>query len=306
MKQCRVSKGSPSVSPFLLLLAAAAAVMACNQREKTALDPHATLRDDLGSLVSLSPPPRRVISLAPSITETLFALGADSLVAGVTDYCDFPPEAKKRPSVGGLTSPSFEQIASLNPDLILMSVAGNSRADHDKLVELGFRVFVTNPSNVEGVFTSIRNIGILTRTTGNADTLIAVMQREQNRLKEEAQERPARDVLMLLSLKPIIAVGGDTFLQEILSLANSRNLAANAPTSYPLFSREHVLGLQPEVILVMDDAVESEGDFQKAFPEWKDLDAMRNNRVVLLESNLVSRPGPRIMLGLRQIVTALR
>jgi iron complex transport system substrate-binding protein len=210
------------------------------------------------------------------------------------------------PSVGGLTSPSFETIASLNPDLILMSVAGNARADRDKLAELGFRVFVTNPSNVEGVYASMHAVGRLTGMEKKADTLVASLRQEQERLSREAGKRPARSVLMLLSVKPTIAVGGSTFLHELLSLANARNLAQDAPTSYPMLSREHILGLQPEVLLLMNDAVGSEDDLVATYPEWKSLDALRNKRVAILDANLISRPGPRIMMGLQEIVTALR
>jgi len=299
------SQGRPPVSPFLFLLALTL-IQACGQSTREGpSSPGGHVLDDLGILVPNTPAPHRIISLAPSITETLFALGLDSSIIGVTEYCNHPAAARLKESIGGMTNPSFERIAGLNPDLILMSVAGNSRADYDKLVNLGFRVFVSNPSGIDEVYESIQKIGQMTGAQTAADSLVDSMRAEQERLTKEARQRPARDILMLLSLRPPIAAGDKTFLQEMLLLANTRNLAVEAPTSYPLLSREHVLSLQPDVIFVLNDAANSPEKVYDAFPEWRNFDTVRSRRVTIIDADVVSRPGPRIMLGLRQIVAAL-
>jgi len=118
-----------------------------------------SVTDDLGNVVSLPATPQRIVSLAPSITEILFALNLDRVVAGVTDVCDYPDAAGNVPKVGAMTSPNFERIVELNPDLVVMTVAGNARTDYEKLISLGLPVFVTNPETVAGIYKSVADLG---------------------------------------------------------------------------------------------------------------------------------------------------
>jgi iron complex transport system substrate-binding protein len=265
-----------------------------------------TLTDDLGTEVRLSPTPRRIVSLAPSITETLFALGLDSVVVGVTDFCDYPPAAQTKVKVGGLSNPGFELIASLRPDLILLSVAGNSQADYNKLSSLNFRLFVSNPSTIDGVYRSIRNLGELAGAPGRADSLLLLLQRTQDSLTLAARLRPRKSVLMLVSIRPLVGVGGGTFLHELLELANVENVAESSAVAYPLMSREHILTLQPDAIILTSDIAQSPRDVVDTYSEWRSLKAVQNNSVIILSADLLSRPGPRIMQGLELLVSALR
>lgn len=265
-----------------------------------------TLTDDLGAEVRLSPTPRRIVSLAPSITETLFALGLDSVIVGVTDFCNYPPAARTKVKVGGLSNPGFELIASLDPDLILLSVAGNSQADYNKLSSLNFRLFVSNPSTIAGVYRSIRNLGDLTGTSARADSILSRLQHTQDSLTLAARLRPRKSVLMLVSLRPLIGVGGGTFLHELLELANTRNVAESSAVAYPLMSREHILTLQPDAIILTSDIAQTPRDVVEAYAEWRTLKAVQNNSVIILNADLLSRPGPRIMKGLGLMVSALR
>ena len=265
-----------------------------------------TLKDDLGVEVALSPTPRRIVSLAPSITETLFALGLDSAIVGVTDYCDYPPAALAKTRVGGLSNPNFEQITSLDPDLVLLSVAGNSQADYNKLSSLGFRLFVTNPSTIKQLYRSIKNIGELSGAGPRADSVLVRLRLVQDSLTLAARLRPQKRVLILVSVRPLIAVGKGTFLHELIELANARNVAEDASVSYPIMSREHILSLQPDAIIVTNDVARSPEDVVDTYSEWRTLRAVQNNSVVVLDASLLSRPGPRIMEGLAQLVSALR
>ena len=295
------SKGRPKVSLFLLT----AIAFGCGGNQNDPLPRSGVLTDDLGVDVRISPTPQRIVSLAPSITETLFALGLDSAVVGVTDYCDYPPAALNKVRVGGLSNPGFEQIASLNPDLILLSVAGNSQADYNKLSSLGFRLFVSNPSTIGSLFTSIKKIGELTGTGPRADSLLAILRKTQDSLTLTARLRPKKSVLMLVSIRPLIAVGKGTFLHELIEMANARNVAVDAAVSYPIMSREHILTLQPHAIIVMSDVARSPEDIVNAYNEWRTLRAVQSNSVMILDASLLSRPGPRIMKGLELLVSAL-
>lgn len=281
-------KGRPTVSPFLLSLALAG--LACAGP---------------GPGSDTTPAPAsRIVSLAPNLTETLFALGLDSAVVGATDFCDLPPGAPVT-RVGGMTGPSFEVITELAPDLILMTIAGNARADHDRLVSLGFRVAVTDPSTIEGIYESIAMIGSLAGRNDRADSLVRSLRQRQQELAARAADRPTRNVLLLVSVRPLIAAGGGTFLHELIALANGRNVAAEAPTAYPMLSREHILETNPDVLIILDGSSPPVHDLLSTYPEWQRLSAVRRGAVHVLDADVVTRPGPRIMQGLELLVSAI-
>lgn len=282
-------QGRPTVSPFLLILVLIG--WACAQPEQNRHESPA--------------PATRIVSLAPNLTETLFTLGLDSAVAGVTDFCDLPPGSRAA-RVGGMTGPSFEVITELDPDLILMTIAGNARADHDRLVSLGFRVVVTDPSTIEGIYASITAIGSLTGASERADSLVRSLRQRQQELTALASQRPTRSVLLLVSVRPVIAAGGGTFLHELIGLANGRNVAADAPTAYPMLSREHILETDPDVLIILDGSAPPVHDLLTTYPEWQRLAAVRHGAVHVLDPNVVTRPGPRIMQGLELLVAAMK
>lgn len=301
-RRCPRPTGRPSVSPFLLAGALLIFVSCARQQPATPPD---TIKDDLGNPVPLKPVPGRIVSLAPNLTEILFALNLDSAVVGVTDYCDFPPAAATKPRVGGFSNPGFERIVALNPDLVLLTMAGNARADYEKLRSLGLRAFVTNPATVEGVFQSIRTIGTLTGETIRADSMVLGLSRIRDSLSSAARRRPEKSVLVLVSLRPVIAVGAGTYLHELIGLANGRNSAATSSVAYPMMNREHILSIDPDVIIATTDIAKTAGDVARAYPEWNGLRAVRNGQVHVLDGNVLSRPGPRIMEALALLVSAM-
>lgn len=261
--------------------------------------------DDLGQTVVLPKAPARIVSLAPSITETLFALGLDSSIVGVTEFCDFPERARSKQRIGGIMNPNIERIVALNPDLVIMSVSGNTRSDFDKLFELKTTVFVTNPKSVEGIFKSILDLGIVTGTRGEAEILVRQLRAKRDSLVASARAKPKLRVLLFLSLSPVIAAGPGSFLDELLSLANAWNVAATAPTAYPMLNREEILRLQPHVLLATSDVVKSIDQIASAYPEWKSLEAVRAQRLAVIDANILTRPGPRIIEGLKSLIDAI-
>lgn len=253
-----------------------------------------TVIDDLGRTVHLASPAQRVVSLAPSITECLFAIGAGDRVAGVTDYCTFPPAAAAKPKVGGITTPSIEAIVRLRPDLIVLSMEGNVRQDFDRLTTLNIPVFVTNPRTLEGIHRSIAHLGRLTGHEADADSLSRAMRIRETALRERIGSSRA-SVLLFLSVDPLIVVGGKTFLDDLLRLAGGDNVAADIPGTYPAVSREAVLTRNPSVIMLTTDLVPDIDHLLARFPEWRTLDAVRNGRVYRIDPDIVSRPGPRAL-----------
>jgi iron complex transport system substrate-binding protein len=262
-----------------------------------------SLRDDMGDSVAFTGTPRRVVSLAPSITETLYALGSDTLLTGVTSFCDYPPQAKTKPRVGDMVTPNIELILAQKPDLVLMAIEGNTRQSYDHLRSLGCRIFVTNPRTLGGILKSLRDLGLVTgaqrRAAQLADSLIALLAAVPS-----FQERPK--VLMALSLDPLIVAGANTVLNDIIIHAGARNCGAAAAGAYPTLNREAVLDMDPDVLLLPSDLHASRERLLAAFPEWSRLAALRNGRIHIVNADVFLRPGPRAFFGLAELRALLR
>jgi iron complex transport system substrate-binding protein len=261
--------------------------------------------DDLGHNVTLQRTPRRIVSLAPSLTEILFLIGADSSIVGVTDYCDYPDAAKRKAKIGGILNPNVERILALQPDLVLMSGSGNMKSDFEKLTSVGTPVFVSFPRSIDGVFKSIIDIGELTGKRRTADSVVALLGIRRESIVRRAAAMKKETVLMILSLNPLIAIGPKTFLNELVTLANGENIIRDSSTAYPVLSREEILRRQPDVIVATNDIVRSIDDILSPYPEWKSLAAIRNKRVAIVDASIVSRPGPRIIDGLEAVTRAI-
>jgi len=262
-----------------------------------------TVIDDLGRTVSLPAPARRVVSLAPSITESLFAIGAGDCLVGVTTFCDYPPAASAVPHIGGMTNPSIETILSLHPDLVVVSMEGNTREDFTKMTGLGVPVFVTNPRTLAGILRSLDQLGDLTGHRDHAARLVDSMSARAARARSRSSDKPLR-TLLFVSLRPLIAAGGKTFLHELLETAGARNVAASAPGTYPAYSREAVLAENPDAIILTGDLTTDVAGLIAMFPEWGTLAAVRSGRVYSIDPDIVSRPGPRAVDAL-EILSSL-
>ena len=284
---------------LLILLAS------CEHRNTRPGEQRRGLTDDFGHILHLDVTPKKIISLAPSLTETLFALGLDSSIAGVTDYCDYPAAAKRKPKVGGMLNPNIERIAELQPDLVVMTASGNLETDYRTLTSLGIPTFVSNPRSIDGVFKSILDIGRLTGRLSAAESMVDSLRRRRDELVRGASTEAPRKVLLLLSLNPIIAAGRGTFLDQMITAAHGENVVRDSTTAYPLVSREEIFHRRPDVIIATNDMVKSQDAILTAYPEWKDLPAIRNKHVVLVDASIVSRPGPRIVEGLELLVRAI-
>jgi iron complex transport system substrate-binding protein len=261
--------------------------------------------DDLGRTVSLSRPAQRIVSLAPSLTETLFAIGAGDAVAGVTSYCTYPMEATQKPQVGGMVNPSLETIVALRPDLIVLSMEGNVREDFDRLTTLGAAVFVSNPRSLADIRTSIGQFGTLAGRSADASRLATELAAAEADVVRRVSGPKVR-TLLIVSIRPLIVVGGHTFLNELLETAGAKNLAARFPSTYPTLSREAVVSEDPDLLLVMSDVVADTSLLFEEFPEWTSLKATHAHRIHIVDSDLVSRPGPRAVEALQLLARLVR
>ena len=270
------------------------------------LEPPATAKtvtDQLGRYVIVPDNPKRVVALAPSITEIIFGLGQAHRLKGVTTYSDFPPEAQKLPKVGSYVHLDLEKIVALKPDLCIAIKDGNPRVIAQRLESLNIPVYAVDPDNLASIMKTVLEIGGLLDAQERADRLVESMHtriRKVKTLVAKAAHRPG--VFFQIGVSPIVSVGTHTFIHELIVLAGGTNLAAG-PVSYPRFSREQVLALSPEVIIIT--SMERSAVFEKVKAEWEKwphMPAVRNQRIYVEDSNFFDRPTPRLVDGLELLI----
>ena len=265
--------------------------------------PAKTVTDQLGRKVTLPDDPQRVVSLAPSITEIIFALGQEHRLKGVTRFSDFPPEAAKLPKVGSYVRLDLEKIVALRPDLCFAIKDGNPGVIAERLESLGIPVYAVDPKNLESVMETFLEIGRVLNATEEAKAIVGNMNSRIMRVKSligNATGRPR--VFFQIGLSPIVAVGTRTFIHELIVLAGGKNLS-EGPVPYPRFSREQVLALSPEVFIITSMARGASFEREKMkWSKWPAVPAVRNNRILLVDSNLFDRPSPRLVDGLELLL----
>jgi len=261
--------------------------------------------DQMGRKIAIPVNPMRVIALAPSITEIIFELGQGERLKGVTQFSDSPPQAHALPKVGSYIHLDIERIVALNPDLCIAIKDGNPRYVVYKLQELGIPVYVVNPRNLSSVIETVLEIGYILNANKEAQSVAKEMRNEISRIKgivAKAQRKPK--VFFQIGISPIVAVGSNTFINELITLAGGINVTAG-PNPYPRFSIEQVLFLKPDIIIITSMARGSTKLFESAknqWEKWPEIPACRNHRIFLVDSNLVDRPTPRLVQGLRMLL----
>jgi len=266
----------------------------------------ATFTDEVGRKVEVKGPAQRIVSVAPSVTETLFALGLGERVVGVSSYCQYPPEARQKEKVGGYINPSLEKIMGLQPDLVIGIAEGDLRAFVDKLSGLKIPVYIVDPKNVSRVITSIRNIGRVTFSSAAAQRVTRAMEARIQAVQDKVRGRPRPRVLHVLNFDPLISAGKGTFVDDLIRLAGGRNVAENAQGQYPRFSLEEILVQDPQVIVLASMKSQDPLTRQRLWWEkWKSISAVRLGRIYVLDSDLIHRPSPRIVDGLEEMARAI-
>jgi iron complex transport system substrate-binding protein len=262
--------------------------------------------DELGRKVMIAHPPQRIISIAPSVTEILFALNLGERIVGVSSYCNYPPEAKRKERVGGYINPSMEKIVALHPDLVIQTADGDLKTFVDRLTSLGIPIYITNPRSVTEVMDSILRIGEVTSTSKGAQNLVDSMKAKMQDIQRKVQGQPQPRVLHAMSVDPLISSGKGTFVHDLILLAGGKNVAENARGKHPQLSMEEVISRDPEVILL--SAMLSSDSLQEQkqwWQRWREISAVRSGRIYAVEADLILRPSPRIVRGLEEVARAL-
>jgi iron complex transport system substrate-binding protein len=269
-----------------------------------------TVRDDLGRTVSVSRPPSRIVSLAPGVTETLFAVGAGPRLVAVTTTDTHPPEVKRLPTVGGFAPEtiSLEELLAQKPDLV---IAGGQFQQPivESVAKLGITAVVIDPSSLNGAEDAIALIGRLTGQEAKAATVVADFRRRREAVRQRAATIPTADrprVLYVLWDEPLQTAGPGTFVGQMIAEAGGTNLFADAAQQYPTVSDEAVLARNPNLILAPDHGGARLRDRLAGRPGWSELAAVKSGRVVAVSEDILNRPGPRLIDGLERIAALLQ
>lgn len=262
--------------------------------------------DETGRVVRVPQNVERIVSLAPSLTETVYALGLQEHLVGDTDYCDYPPEAQKKTKVGGALNPSIEEVATLRPDLVLVTKSLNRFETVRALDDLKIPAYATDPHTIEDVVASTAK---LAEVLGAAKAGIALAGELEERLAELQQrvgDLPARRVLFVVWTEPLITIGKNTFIADALRKAGAISIV-DTTQDWPQISLEEVVRLQPEfLVIAAQDLANTPADLEAltARPGWRSLGAVRNRRFAVI-SDAVNRPAPRIVSAIEDLARKL-
>lgn len=259
-----------------------------------------TLKDQAGNQVQLEKEPQRIVSLMPSNTELLFALGEGKQVVGVTDQDDYPEEVKNLPKVSGFQV-NAEQVVALKPDLVVAH-SGNEKEVLDQLKSMGIPVLVIDPKSTKEVYESIHILSLATNQLKSADQLVAKMEKQLRDVYAKVVQIPEekRAKVWIELDGNLYTVGGDTFMNELIRLAGGKNVAQDLK-GWPKVSPEQVVKWNPDVIISLNGNAEE----IKKREGWQSIQAIQENRVYTLDPDLLSRPGPRIYDGVKQLAETL-
>lgn len=276
-----------------------------SHREQTTVS-FVRVTDETGRTVEIPKPAQRIVSLAPNLTETLFALGVGARVVGDTDFCDYPAGARNKVHIGGPVNPNIEAIAALHPDLVLATVAINRQETVRALEQLHIPVYATDPRSVDQVLASTARLGQLLDAGDRGKVLLADLQRRLDDLAAGLAGVRPTNVFFVVWQDPTISVGRHTFLADALLHAGARSVI-DAPQDWPNISLEEAVHLHPDYLVYASDdpgQFAHEVDELRNRPGWRDLDAVRNNRIVVV-SEAISHPSPRLVDAIEYLARAL-
>ncbi len=255
-------------------------------------------------------PPGRIISLAPSMTEILFALGLGDHIAGVTTFCDYPEEAKKKPKIGGMSNPSLEAVVSLKPDIVVMTTDGNPKEFEERLVSMKIRTYVFTARRIAQLPQGIRELGAALGVKERAEKLAREIEVGIGKIKKSSLvSRPSsirKKILFIVWPEPLIVAGPGTVIDDAITLLGYENIASGAATAYPKYSIEEVIHRAPGAIIIgkgsgMDMVAVSRGILKR----MSSVPAVRTNAVCYVGDALY-RLGPRVIKGIEELDQCLK
>ena len=258
------------------------------------------ITDDLGRKVKVPKKIERAVSLAPNLTENIFAVGAGNKLVGVTTFCNFPEEAKNIQKIGDTMNPNMETIIALKPQIVFVSTASQIETFTKTLEAQNVAVFVTNPTDLNGVLRNLEQLGEIFGTEAQAEKLINDLRNRVLAVEAKVKGKTPTKVFVQISKEPLFTIGKDSFLTEIINRAGGISVTKDVATAYPKLSKETALALNPDAIILSESP-----DNLEPNDVFKNSNAVKNAKVFKINADLLSRPSPRIVDALEQIAKNL-
>jgi len=252
--------------------------------------------DDAGQIITLEKPARRIVSLAPHVTELLFAAGAGQYVVGVVNYSDYPPAAKNIKNIGSHTNFDLEAILALKPDLIVAWESGNTSDKLKKLNSFGIKVFISEPRNLEDIAKNIEQLGRLTATQAIAQQASDDFNKTHQHLKEKYAGKRTVSLFYQIWNRPVMTINGKHLISDVIRLCGGKNVFADLSVLAPTLDIEAVIAADPEVIIA-NGAENKRPEWLDRWRKWSHLRAIKNDHLTFINADLMSRHTPRILQG---------
>lgn len=277
-----------------------------NKESKTKIENSAyplEIEDQFNNKVKIEKEPKRIVSLAPSHTEILYSLGLGDKIVGVTSFCDYPEEAKEKDKIGNFEGVNIEKIIELEPDLVVQYGKGNKEVNN-KIKEAGISIVSYEPESIDEVIDTINEIGKITGKEDEAKKVTEDMKSKKEEVLNKVKNVEKVKVFYEIWHDPLSAAGPGSFMDELINLSGGENIAKDAKGGYSEFNEEELIERNPDVYLAAEDP-EKTVESIKSRAGYDAMNAVKNNRVYLLEPNIVSRPGPRIVEALELVAKTL-
>ncbi|HEX6279004.1 MAG TPA: cobalamin-binding protein [Pyrinomonadaceae bacterium] len=256
--------------------------------------------DDLGRSVRLPQDVERVLSLAPSLTESIYAVGAGDKLVGVTTYCNYPEEARAKEKVGDTQTPNIERIVALKPDIVFVSTASQLEAFMQTLEQQNIAVYVMDAKDVDDAINDLQTLGEILGMTDTADELASALDGRVKEVADRKRQATPPKVFVQISNEPLFTIGRESFVTKLIATAGGESVTKDVPSAYPKLSKETASAMNPEVIILSDSE-----DNREPNSVFKNSDAVKNGRVYRINADIISRPGPRLVDALEQIAEFL-
>nr|WP_186323589.1 ABC transporter substrate-binding protein [Paenibacillus xylanexedens] len=267
-----------------------------------------TVTDATGETFTFEKAPAKIVSVSPAETESLFALGLDEQIVGVSDFDDYPEAATTKPKMGGVSKPNEESIIAADADIVFTGISMNEEAVK-KFRDLGIVIFKTDPKSVDDVANNIETFGQITDTQEKAQELIAKMKQDVTDVTEAVKAvKPEEKKNVYVEFSPGWTVGKGEFMDELITLAGGNNVASDLQ-GWNEINEENIIAANPDVILYANDVIDENSktldQIIKARSGWDQITAVKDDAVIGLDANLLSRPGPRVTEGLKAVAKAI-
>lgn len=259
-----------------------------------------TVQDDTGRNVSLPQPAERIVSLAPHLTEQLFAIGAGAKLVGVVEYSDYPEEARALPRVGGYSRLDQERILALRPDLVVGWQSGNDARELESLEKLGLVVYLSEPRRLPDIAGGMARLGLLVGEAQKAQRQADEFRRRIEAIRLHYRGQKERSVFYQIWNRPLMTVSGRHLINDVITLCHGRNIFAGVDTLTPTVSVEAVLAADPEVI-VASGMGEERPEWLDEWKRWPQLQAVKDAQLYVIDPNIIQRATPRLLLGAEQM-----